>query len=113
MSLDQKSLGTMVTAFAKAAQPEEASDVQFGIKAFAVDIVYYSGNSIRGGFHSDGGSPIAGWLIMGNRMKMDDDWGYPYDSGNLHMINFTGKKMVTIVQESQSIRINDDKHRQQ
>ena len=26
-----------------------------------------------------------GWFIMENPMKMDDDWGYPYDLGNLHM----------------------------
>ena len=30
-----------------------------------------------------------GWFIVESPMKMDDDWGYPYDpmSGNLHMLN--------------------------
>ena len=30
-----------------------------------------------GGFHSHGGTPIAGWCIKEIPMKMDDDWGYP------------------------------------
>ena len=24
-------------------------------------------------------------FVRDNPMKMDDDWGYPYDLGNLHM----------------------------
>ena len=32
-----------------------------------------------GGFHSHGGTPIAGWFIKENpNLEMDDDWGYPY-----------------------------------
>ena len=40
-----------------------------------------------GAFHSHGGTPIAGWCLLEKipSFEMDDDWGYPYDSGNLHM----------------------------
>ena len=32
-----------------------------------------------GGFHSLGGTPIAGWFISWKTPnKMDDDWGYPH-----------------------------------
>ena len=31
-----------------------------------------------GGFQLVMGVPPNGWFIMGNPMKMDDDWGYPY-----------------------------------
>ena len=41
---------------------------------------------IYGGFHSHGGTPIAGWFIVENKIRMDDDWGYPYDLGSLHML---------------------------
>jgi hypothetical protein len=36
-----------------------------------------------GDFHT-WGSSIAGWFIRENSIQMDDDWGYPYDLGNLH-----------------------------
>jgi hypothetical protein len=34
-------------------------------------------------------SPIAGWFTIENPIKymnMDDDWGYPHDLGNLHVV---------------------------
>ena len=31
------------------------------------------------------GVPQHGWFILENKTKMDDDWGYPCDSGNLHL----------------------------
>ena len=37
------------------------------------------------GFHGHGGIPVAGWPIMENPNQMDDNWGYPYDSGNQNM----------------------------
>ena len=37
------------------------------------------------GVSINGGTPIAGWFIRQNPIEMDDDWGYPYDSGNHHM----------------------------
>ena len=27
------------------------------------------------------------WFIGENPIKMDDDWGYPHDLGNLHICN--------------------------
>ena len=33
-------------------------------------------------------SPIAGWFIVENLIEMDDDWGYPHDSGNHQMVYF-------------------------
>ena len=29
--------------------------------------------------------PQNGWFIREDPIKMDDDWGYPYDSGNPHI----------------------------
>ena len=39
-----------------------------------------------GGFHGHGGTPNS-WMVFvrENPTKLDDDWGYPYDSGNHHM----------------------------
>ena len=33
------------------------------------------------------GSPKNGWFMLGERpsFEMDDDWGYPHDSGNPHI----------------------------
>ena len=37
---------------------------------------------------SNGGTPNV-WLLKENPyLEMDDEWGYPYDSGNLHMISW-------------------------
>ena len=38
-----------------------------------------------GGFHSHGGT--SKWMEDDGKAKkkMDDDWGYPYDSGNHHL----------------------------
>ena len=33
----------------------------------------------------NGDNPQNRWFIRENPTKMDDDWGYPYDLGNLHM----------------------------
>ena len=30
------------------------------------------------GFHSHGGTPIAGWFVREIPAKMDENWGYPY-----------------------------------
>ena len=38
------------------------------------------------GVSISGGTPIAGWFIIEYPIEMDDDWGYPYDSGNLHIL---------------------------
>ena len=34
--------------------------------------------------------PQNGWFLSENLMKMDDDWGYPYDLGNLQMAIYFG-----------------------
>ena len=31
------------------------------------------------------GAPKNGWFMMEHPVKMDDDWGYPDDYGNLHI----------------------------
>ena len=31
------------------------------------------------------GVPKNGRFIVDNPIEMDDDWGYPHDSGNLHL----------------------------
>ena len=36
-------------------------------------------------FPEMGGTPIAGWFIRTNPTKMDENWGYPYDSGKPHI----------------------------
>ena len=41
----------------------------------------------------DLGTPMAGWFLMDNPIKMDDDWGYPYDPGNHHLFP---ESLVTI-----------------
>ena len=33
------------------------------------------------------GTPIVGWFIIENAIRMDDNWGYPHDLGN-HQIMF-------------------------
>ena len=40
-----------------------------------------------GGFHT-WGYPHS-WMVYKEKshLQMDDDWGYPHDSGNLHMIS--------------------------
>ena len=39
------------------------------------------------------GNPTTGWFkvyFMENPVKVDDDWGYPYDSGNPHRDKYGG-----------------------
>ena len=37
--------------------------------------------------------PQNGWFIRENPIKMDDDWGYPYNLGNLHIGDITDKQI--------------------
>jgi hypothetical protein len=32
------------------------------------------------------GTPIAGWIISWKIRKNDNNWGYPHDLGNLHIL---------------------------
>ena len=34
------------------------------------------------------------WFVVEDTIQMDDDWGYPYDSGNLQM----GHRLTTMIQ---------------
>ena len=45
--------------------------------------------------------PPNAWFIREKAIKMDDDWGYPYDSGNPHI--FFGKPPVLDGQKSHPI----------
>ena len=38
-----------------------------------------------GGFHSHGGTPIAGWFLSWKIPKWMMIWGFPYDSGKHHL----------------------------
>ena len=42
----------------------------------------------------NGGTPIAGLVIMENPIKMDDDWGYPYFRKPSYIFKY-GKQMET------------------
>ena len=45
----------------------------------------------HGCFRMAGGTPIAGGFFPGtSQQNLDDDWGYPYDLGTLHLQNFKG-----------------------
>ena len=46
------------------------------INVTSIEIV--NGPSIHMGVSINGGTPIAGWLLMENPIQMDDDWGYPH-----------------------------------
>ena len=41
-------------------------------------VLTLAGERNGGWFDSHGGTPLAGWFIRKNPIKMDDDWGYPY-----------------------------------
>ena len=45
-------------------------------------MIYISDNNSHLGISING--PPNEWFVLGNMMKMDDDWGYPI-SGNLHL----------------------------
>ena len=44
-------------------------------------------SGLLNGFPKTGGTPIAGWFLLGKNpsFEMDDDWRYPHDSGSLHI----------------------------
>ena len=68
LPLDHKALGTMVTAFAKAAQPEEA--YRWMVKMNPPDLEAY--NTVAHGFARKGqvgvGFDVESWWVMGNRL---------------------------------------------
>ena len=37
------------------------------------------------GVSINGGTPLAGFIVENPNRKVDDDWGYPYDFGNLYI----------------------------
>ena len=41
-----------------------------------------------GGFHKWRIPKLVGLFHGKSQQKMEDDWGYPYDSGNLHMVSW-------------------------
>ena len=78
--------GSLPAAVAKMAR--QAAGFQLATKRLgAMDIAVVQPH--MGGF-IHGCTPIAGWFVMGNPIKMDDDWGYHHDLGNLHL--FCGTK---------------------
>ena len=48
-------------------------------------------NTRCGGFHQWGYPKMLGKIRIKypSNLEMDDDWGYPYDSGNLHVFKHT------------------------
>ena len=53
------------------------------------------------------GVPQKGWFLMEHPTKTDDNWGYPHDSGNLHMISGDdGENMLVPIEYAKPVELN-------